>query len=773
VNPLNRPNDYVPPLPGDGPDARDEGNLDLLATLSRRKWIVVCSVIVAMVMAVLYLARTKPTYESSATVLLKFSAVDNALGAGQGGGRGHDEVPDHMRIVHSPLILEPAAAQLSKANLPGLPQKGDTIGLAQALGANLTTSRDEKSKMFTIAYRCSDPATSQRVASAIAESYEVWVRETQQGSAKKGLDALVDDRRRWKEELKETERQYYAFQMKHKMLVLPGQDGKPAILDRVRMLYDTLVEAGVRRREAEEFHSHVIYAVEKKQPLDSFLAGTDLSQALSSGRAATPMNLNREAQIMLLNLQVERLSKRLGRGHPKMRELLDQLAVLQAPRMSDGRDATEDSASQQACSDLLADWLVRTATGRVEQFRAVEEQLSRDFKREREEALQLHNKYKQLTMLSDNMDRLNRDLIEVEDQIKALSKSVYGSRVPLSVAQVEKPKVPMVPVSPNIPRTIVLALVAGLVVGFSLVWLTETFDRSFRSPDDVRAILSLPVLGNVPLMDRHRGEERTRGDIWLTTVDSPHSRETEAFRALRTVVGVAATAKQFKSLLFTSPAAGDGKTTVASNMAVAAAQLGARVLLIDADMRQPSVHHVFGCSNKRGLSTFLENKATQWRHEIDPVEEIANLHVLPAGPVTHQPAELLGSERFRLLVEEAKAEYDYVICDSPPVMPVTDPCIVAGVADAVILVVKASRNERSAAQAAKAALDGVGAELLGVVMNDVSAKTKYGYTYYRRQQYGDGYQRGYGVGQQVHSDGDNGDAVAPQPVESSRTEPVG
>jgi len=769
VNPLNRSIDTETASAVDEPGARDEGSLELLATLGRRKWIVICSVIVAMVLAVLYLAKTDPTYEAEATVLVKERDRDNPIASDRTAGRSIDRVEDHMRIVRSSEILEAAAAKLQGADLPGLPTKGGIRKLIEELRANLATTREENSQMFAIAFQGPDPETCAVVVSQIVRAYQGWVDKEYRTSTRQTLDQLAKDVNDVEKELERTRQQMADVQDDPDMLVFKDTDGRLVILDEVQKLQDELVLEEVRRAEAEQFLREVKLAVDQRLRLDTYLAGPDPSAAPTSLVGGAADYLARQSEFLALKLEQLRLSRELGSRHPRMRELQDRMTILQAARRAGGDAATSQPGgeTEELMYDMLADWLVNSSEERVRQRNAVVARLTEDLRGKKEEARQRIRKQNELIALQAKIDRYVQRASELNGRIEDLQ--LTGDENFLAIVEIEPAIAPERPISPNVPRTLVLALVAGLVVGFALTWLAETFDRSFRSPDDVRAALNLPVLGNVPLIDRPGRPGPARGEIWLTTVDTPHSMETEAFRALRTVIGVAAAARQHKSLLFTSPAAGDGKTTIACNMAVAAAQLGARVLLLDADMRQPSVHRVFACANRRGLSTFLENKATEWRVLAVSAADVPNLDLLPAGPVTHVPAELLGSERFGQLIAEAKADYDYVICDSPPVMPVTDPCVIAGVVDATVLVVKAGRNERAAAQAAKSALDGVHAEMLGVVMNDVSVKTKYGYIYYRHQQYGDGDRKGYSLRPGVPPDGDNGDGIVQQQSEPSET----
>jgi capsular exopolysaccharide synthesis family protein len=228
-------------------------------------------------------------------------------------------------------------------------------------------------------------------------------------------------------------------------------------------------------------------------------------------------------------------------------------------------------------------------------------------------------------------------------------------------------------------------------------------------------------------------------DPILCTYYQSKSVGAEAYRGVRTALYFSARGAGCKVIQITSPDPGDGKTTLAANLAVSIAQSGKKTLLIDADFRKPKQHKVFGISPKIGLATALMDEASV----LDAAQPsgIPNLMVLPCGPVPPDPSELLTSPRFKELLDSLHGQYDFVLIDTPPLLAVTDPCAVAARVDGVLLVIRLSKSGRPHAERAKEILATLGATVLGVVVNGTSRETSsggygYGYSY---KDYGYGY----------------------------------
>ncbi|WP_072557948.1 CpsD/CapB family tyrosine-protein kinase [Lactiplantibacillus plantarum] len=217
--------------------------------------------------------------------------------------------------------------------------------------------------------------------------------------------------------------------------------------------------------------------------------------------------------------------------------------------------------------------------------------------------------------------------------------------------------------------------------------------------------------------------------IQLTTLTAPMSVVTEQVKTIRTNLNYAMVGKPLKTLMITSAIQGEGKSTVSSNLAVEYAKKGLQVLLVDADLRRPTIHQTFAISNQRGVSSWLSGQLTDVNEAIYPV--LDHLFVMPSGPKPPNPAELLASDRMSEFLTVVTRKLDLVIVDAPPILPVTDARILAGQVDGTVLVVRQNFVEKVAVRQAVSALKNARAQLLGTILNDVDIKTHgYGYGYY-------------------------------------------
>jgi capsular exopolysaccharide synthesis family protein len=316
-------------------------------------------------------------------------------------------------------------------------------------------------------------------------------------------------------------------------------------------------------------------------------------------------------------------------------------------------------------------------------------------------------------------------------------------------------------VAPSAVRYLGAAGVLGLFLGCGLAFLAEVTDKSFRTPEEIRRRLGLPVVGHIWHLTAARTAEANgpaaAGALnpLLCTYYSPQSVEAEAYRSLRTALYFSTSGEGHKVIQITSPGMGDGKTTLAANLAITIGQSGKRVLLIDADFRRPRLHRVFGLAGDVGLASVMIGEAVL-RSAIQETP-VPGLSVLPCGPIPPNPAELLTSPRFKELLDAIRKEYDFVVIDTPPLLAVTDPCVVAPRVDGLYLTLRLSKNGRPQAERAKEILTTLGAKVLGVVINDLPKRSGAGGYGYGEYLYG--YSQGYSSSEEDDAVPANGVAV--------------
>jgi non-specific protein-tyrosine kinase len=295
---------------------------------------------------------------------------------------------------------------------------------------------------------------------------------------------------------------------------------------------------------------------------------------------------------------------------------------------------------------------------------------------------------------------------------------------PGSVSVVEPAVVPASPIKPRIALNLALGLIAGLVVAAGLVLLMEYLDDTVKSEAEVERVAGLTTLGMVMRFGRRGSRQPVSGY-------GSQSPAAEAYRAIRTSVQFATMDRPGQVLVVTSPNAGDGKSTTAANLAVTMASAGKRVVLVDADLRKPSLHQIFNLENRVGITSALLS-GNGARSCVQP-SGFDNLSLLTSGPLPPNPSELLSSPRMRDLVETLRQEADMVILDSPPALVVTDATLLAALADGAILVAEAGRTRSAALRRAVDGLSRATDRLLGVVLNKVGRRgtpTYYHYYHY-------------------------------------------
>lgn len=290
---------------------------------------------------------------------------------------------------------------------------------------------------------------------------------------------------------------------------------------------------------------------------------------------------------------------------------------------------------------------------------------------------------------------------------------------------------------PDIARTVVAATAVSLVLAVGGAYLLDYLDDTIKTPEEVGRLVDLPLLANVVSLSRD--QESGRG---LVVSTHPRSAVAESFRALRTGIQFSTMDRPGRLLLVTSPSPGEGKSTLAANLALVLAQAGQRVLLVDADLRRPVQHGLFQASNLSGLTSLLlavgdDVNQVQVKAGLEEmvVRTPYDIDLLTSGPIPPNPSELLGSARLKQLLHAFLESYDYVVLDSAPLLPVTDTVVLSAQVQGVLVVIQAGRTRRTQLKRAAHALADVNAHVVGLVLNRVETKgdSLYYYYYYDRR----------------------------------------
>ena len=414
-------------------------------------------------------------------------------------------------------------------------------------------------------------------------------------------------------------------------------------------------------------------------------------------------------RLTLLDARAQRaaLQQRLGPNHPRMLEL--------------GR--LEGELEQQLQSEVKQ--AVASVRSQYDAARSREKQLHDKLSEFEQTGIDLRALGARYELLRNDVETA-RSLHE--SLLKQRSETAVNSELGASnVRVVERAEVPIWPSRPSLLLDLTLGVLFGLLAAVAAPFAREYFEAGIKSSDDIERLLRLPTLATIPTFEPppalagngHPNGDHRRRHADLVVVYEPWSRVAEAFRHMRTALLFSDFSASAKLIVMTSAGAAEGKTVASMNLATALAEAGARVLLVDADLRHPRCHVCLGIPNDHGLASHLADPDGAGLEASVQVLQSPPIHVLPAGRPPTNPAELVTSARLRRTFEELRERYDYVIVDTPPVLPVTDAVVIAREADGVVLVVKGHETPRELVRRARDRLALAGARLLGVMVNNV------------------------------------------------------
>jgi succinoglycan biosynthesis transport protein ExoP len=361
------------------------------------------------------------------------------------------------------------------------------------------------------------------------------------------------------------------------------------------------------------------------------------------------------------------------------------------------------------------------AEQRCIQARQREAQIAGLLEEERREMVAHSSELAEYARLKEDYEHANQFCETLDQQIRGMNVNDDFEPQEIRVLEVAHPQTR--PSRPQRARIMAIALVLGLLVGGAVSLVRDMLDQTIRSADEIQKLLGLSVLGVIPSMTR-RQKASWRGQ---KTRLQPDSQEAEAFRTVRTAIVFGAAKENARTILVTSPSAGDGKSTLVSNLAIAMAQAGQKTIVLDADFRKPTQHILFGSdADRQGLIAALSGKATL--AQAIQSTGIEGLSLLSCGSSVPNPAETLSSQVFVQVLRRLAQVYDRVILDAPPIMAVTDARVLGALCDITVLVLRADRSRRHICQRAIDALEATGSHLVGAVVNDVGRKgERFGY----------------------------------------------
>jgi len=696
----------------------------------RRMWIIVSTVVTMLIS--LWLARQKvPTYQATATVKFEQSTNLSGLLVEVLSYSSSDNIETQATLIKSYPVLEEVARRLGR-----LPQaSGDAAvretrsyqSMLDSIGGKLRTSRVPSTSILEITATSTNSREARDLANTVAEVYRDYNKQNRNSrmtEARKFIEAQLKE---VEGRVKRAEEEVWAFRDANRV-ISPGAEST-MLVSLFTQVRGEIEKARQQRAELEQ--------------LQARLSRTD------------PSSMTERVYVESTN--------------PGLQRLQTTQTELTMERTQLALEVTEKHPRLQAIDDRLREVrfeMRREIGAQVATLKNREEILARQM-------AELMQKNREVPAIELSLSRLQRDA-KVNDDLLTLLKTKHQEALIKEAEGVEEVALvrpatePTAPIGSDTFNTMVVGALLGLMLGLVLAFLRETLDTSIGTIEDVESYLDVKVLGIVPHIDAREMMERLlerrpalaqmdpealQSHSLLITHFDPKSPVAEAYRTLRTNIQFQRMERGGKVLVVTSPTLQEGKTTTIVNLALSMAQSGQKTLLVGANMRRPSIHRFFGIPREPGLSDILVGNA-RWQDCVRGVADILmgrfemedimaspgldNLHIIEAGPIPANPSELLSTAAMRDFLRAVGTEYDIVLIDTPPILPVTDSAIVAGQVDGVLLVYQAGKVGRLVLKRAKAHLESARAKVWGIVLNDLQTEISgYTYTHYYTHYYGE------------------------------------
>jgi exopolysaccharide transport family protein len=711
---------------------------EYIRVLLKRKWTVLaCLVTILSVVAIASLKMT-PIYEASGSI--EINKPDSGLVNFSNSPTFNVDYYDPTELETEVMILQsdllalqvvkelaldrrpefggktpdlPSALDLAPDPLQGDP--GRTSILLSSFRGNLKVTLSPNTHIIKVSFRSPDKELTQNVVNTLMTTYTENNFKSRFDSTMQASDWLSKQLVDLQMKVETSQEKLVRYQKEHEIL---GIDEKQNI---TTQKLDELNKA-LTAAESERMEKESVYRLVQSGDADTIASAASVLDAAGTGTQSASglleMLRTKEADV---KIQAAELSTQFGPSYPKVAQLNTQIKEIEAQILAETRKIAGKIRGQYMAA-LQRETMLHDA-----------------LEKQKQEANKLNESAIQYSILK-------RDLESYRTLYEGLMEKMKEAGVSAGLKSnnfriVDVARVPTSPIEPNIPRNLAFAFMLGLTSGVGLAFLLEGLDNTVRTTEQAQMISGLPPLGMIPMGSRTTREganpkrlviATSKEAVELVTQVRPQSQMAESYRALRTSLLLSNLGAPPKVIMITSALPQEGKTTTSINCAVVLAQKGIRVLLIDADLRRPSIHKTLGMGPRSGLSNVLTGSATL-QQTITQSPILPNLSVLPAGTPPPNPAELLASPNMRDVLEELRGQYDHIVVDTPPTLSVTDAVVLSPRADAIVLVIRSGHTTKQALRRSRDILMQVNAKVSGVLLNAVDLSSPDYYYYYEYQ----------------------------------------
>jgi capsular exopolysaccharide synthesis family protein len=669
---------------------------DYVRMLVKRRWAIAAVFIIVFGTVAFYTFTEVPIYKATAQILIE-RPTPRILDQGSASFDylvGEEFYQTQYKLLESRALAKKLADKLQLKNHPNyvaifknLPPDADEVqkerpeeALVGSIAGGVSVSPIRQSSLVNLSFSHPDPKFAAYIVNNLAQCYIEQSLDLRFAASQEAAAWLKGKSAEARKTLEESEAKLNEY--KREQNIVTQEDKESITAQKLEQLNRELVTAQTHRMEVETRFKEVS-------------AGRPISQVLNNGLIQALKGT--EAKLMA---EQSELARKFGPDHPRMIQLDNELASIRA------KIGTEMSQ------------VIQTIKNEYTMAKAQEDNLKAALTATKADTQDLSDRAIQYRVLLRDVET-NRALYE--NVLKSLKTITTTENVPATNIRIVYPAtVPQAPVSPRTSRNLYVGSSLGLFFGLLLALGLEGMDTTLKTPEEVEKWLEAPTLAMIPHLDLKDKSE-------LVVHHGTEPLASESYRGLRTSILFSSPGKAPRIILVTSSLPAEGKTLNAVNLATVMAKAEGRVLLVDSDLRHPDLHKIFQVPREPGLTNFLVG-------EIDSLPfletEVPNLFVLPSGPISPNPSELLGSERMQEFLTRAREEFARTILDSPPLVSVTDAAIISARVDGVLLIVKAETVPRKAALEAKGQMEELNANILGAILNDVPPNRNIYYHYY-------------------------------------------
>ena len=717
-----------------GKKRNDIYNLDVVDLVRRKLWLILFFVLAGLALSVLYYLKAPKTYESTATMYVEEKSAPSMSESGE---TIMNETPleQYMVTIKSARVLAPAMDAGTFEEMKMFEsfddillelREGDTLEVESAdLKAN--------SGIMKLSLRGRSQEECQIALTKVIDSFKDHIFKTTRNIGGEQAKIVKEAQTQWLERLNEVEDEIEKLSVRPELVNIEGRISNRYQTD-IIVLREDMHDL---QREKNRIQA-LVSAIKDDQAMGR--SSEDLVTSVLTEESDVSDNAYVRTQEQLVGLKMEEqdLLNEFGGQHPSIRAVRRKIAAVEAIRQQEldaMKGMNRDRAAQATAKQNLVPDFLKQMERKVVLLEAEKLQVEKQIEGIQEKSTSVSQVVEELSSLQRQRERLETGyyaIINTMHDISALQEHLWREVIVNDEASVGEE------VAPKLPICLGAGFILGSIVGLGFAGFKEIAEKTFHSSDDVGAMLGTQVVGHISLFQKPRARDRNpkfpNALPELVTLHAPASQASESYRAIRTSLFFKAQQTGAKVIQLTSPIPGDGKSTTSANVAVSIAQSGRRVLLIDADLRKPTQHKIFGLSNKTGLSSVLagEAEATSVIQSVIP----EYLSVVSAGPIMANPAELLTSPRFVALLEEYRSMFDFVLIDTSPLLAVTDPSIICSHADLVYMVMRIRNGVRSNAVRAKEIVESLNIELGGAIINGLRRRDQKSYSYSGQYGYG-------------------------------------